>query len=90
MGVQIGIVTETLPHTGFQVFRQPDAKTLTISPFRLGEQPNIRIGVAMITFAPEAVALHEEATKEMWQHALKGKDGANYLRRLIESIKSDG
>ena len=87
MGVQIGIVTETLPHTGFQIFRQPDLKTLTVSPFRLGEQPNIRIGVAMITFAPEAVALHEDSTREMWQHALKGKDGATYLRKLIKLIE---
>ena len=86
MGIQIGIVTETLPHTGYQIFRQPDLKTLTISPFRLGEQPNIRIGVAMITSAPEAVALHEETTREMWQHALKGKDGASYMQKLIKSI----
>ena len=89
MGVQIGIVTETLPHTGFQIFRQADLKTLTMSPFRLGEHPNIRIGVAMITFAPEAVKLHEDSTEEMWQHALKGKDGATYLRNLISSIEKN-
>jgi len=52
IGVQIGLVTDTLPHTGFQIFRQPDKKVLSISPFRLGEQPNIRMGVAMITSAP--------------------------------------
>ena len=26
IGVQIGIVLDTLPHTGFQIFRQPDRK----------------------------------------------------------------
>jgi transcriptional regulator with XRE-family HTH domain len=54
IGVQIGIVLDTLPHTSFQIFRQPDRRILALSPFRLGEEPNIRVGVAMITSAPEA------------------------------------
>jgi hypothetical protein len=45
IGVQIGIVPETLPHIGFQVFRQHDREVLTISPFRLGEHPNVSVGV---------------------------------------------
>jgi transcriptional regulator with XRE-family HTH domain len=44
IGVQIGIVPETLPHTGFQIFRQPDRQLLSLSPFRLGEEPNVRVG----------------------------------------------
>jgi len=56
IGVQIGIVLDTLPHTSFQIFRQPDRQILALSPFRLGEEPNIRVGVAMITSAPEALA----------------------------------
>lgn len=83
MGIQIGLVTATLPHTGFQIFRQDNQKTLTISPFRLGEQPNIRVGVAMITSAPEALALHERTVKEMWRTALKGSAAASYLRDLL-------
>lgn len=86
IGVQIGLVTGTLPHTGFQIFRSGDAKTLSISPFRLGEQPNIRLGVAMITSAEEAVSLHEKVIEEMWRGALKGKDAALYLRNLIASV----
>ncbi len=43
IGVQIGIVPETLPHTGFQIFRQPDRQLLSLSPFRLGEEPNVRV-----------------------------------------------
>jgi transcriptional regulator with XRE-family HTH domain len=83
MGVQIGIVTDVLPHTGFQIFRQPDRKTLTISPFRLGEQPNVRVGIAMITSAPEALSLHESAVKEMWKRAVRGPAAAEALRRLL-------
>ena len=83
IGVQIGIVPETLPHTGFQIFRQPDRQLLTLSPFRLGEEPNVRVGVAMITSAPEALALHHRAAEGMWGRALKGAAAAAYLRELI-------
>jgi transcriptional regulator with XRE-family HTH domain len=80
IGVQIGIVPDTLPHTGFQIFRQPDRHMLALSPFRLGEEPNVRIGVAMITSAPEALALHEKMAKELWQRALKGQAAVAFMR----------
>lgn len=83
IGVQIGIVPDTLPHTSFQIFRQPDRQILTLSPFRLGEQPNVRLGVAMITSAPEALALHQKSAEEMWRRALKGADAARFLRGLL-------
>jgi transcriptional regulator with XRE-family HTH domain len=83
IGVQIGIVPETLPHTGFQIFRQPDRQLLSLSPFRLGEEPNVRVGVAMITSAPEALALHHRAAENMWHRALKGAAAAEYLRALM-------
>jgi transcriptional regulator with XRE-family HTH domain len=85
MGVQIGIVPDTLPHASFQIFRQPDRHVLALSPFRLGEQPNIRVGVAMITSAPEALALHDRMAKELWQRAIKGPAAVHFMRKLIES-----
>jgi transcriptional regulator with XRE-family HTH domain len=87
IGVQIGIVPDTLPHTGFQIFRQPDRKILTVSPFRLGAQPNVRVGVAMITSAPEALVLHEKTVDDMWRRALKGTAAAKYMRALIKRHK---
>lgn len=86
IGVQIGVVRDSLPQTGFQIFRQPDRKVMTLSPFRLGENPNVRVGVAMITSAQEALALHEKAVKEMWATALKGEAASDYLRSLIASV----
>ncbi len=83
MGVQIGIVPDTLPHASFQIFRQPDRQVLALSPFRLGSQPNIRVGVAMITSAPEALSLHQKAADEMWHRAWKGAAAARFLRRLL-------
>lgn len=83
IGVQVGIVTDTLPHTGFQLFRQPDRKILVLSPFRLGGEPNVRVGVAMITSAPDALSFHEAAIDEMWGRALKGQAAANLVRHLL-------
>jgi transcriptional regulator with XRE-family HTH domain len=83
IGVQIGIVPDTLPHTGFQISRQPDRQVLSVSPFRLGEQPNVRVGVAMITSAPEALMLHQKAASDMWGRALKGTGAARFLRNLL-------
>ena len=85
LGVQIGIVPDILPHAGFQIFRQPDRQILSISPFRLGEHPNVRVGMAMITSAPEALALHQKAVQEMWRRAIKGPAAARYLRGLMSS-----
>jgi transcriptional regulator with XRE-family HTH domain len=83
IGVQIGMVPDTLPHAGFHIFRQPDRQVLVLSPFRLGEQPNIRVGVAMITSAPEALSLHEKMARELWQRALKGAAAVDLMQTLL-------
>jgi transcriptional regulator with XRE-family HTH domain len=84
IGVQIGIVLDTLPHSSFHIYRQPDRQVLVLSPFRLGEEPNIRVGVAMITSAPEALALHEKMVRDLWQRALKGEAAVRFMRALME------
>jgi hypothetical protein len=87
IGVQIGIVLDTLPHTSFQIFRQPDRRILALSPFRLGEEPNIRVGVAMITSAPEALALHEKMARDLWASALKGPAAVRFMRAMMDKIE---
>jgi transcriptional regulator with XRE-family HTH domain len=87
IGVQIGIVLDTLPHTSFQIFRQPDRRILALSPFRLGEEPNIRVGVAMITSAPEALALHEKMARELWASALKGPAAVRFMRDMMKTAR---
>jgi transcriptional regulator with XRE-family HTH domain len=89
MGVQIGIVSETLPQFGFQILRQPDREMLVLSPFRLGEHPNVMLGVAMITSAPEALTLHRRVVNEMWRRSLKGPAAAQFLRQLLETTQKD-
>lgn len=86
IGVQIGIVPGALPHNSFQIFRQADRKILTLSPFRLGEQPNVHGGIAMITSAPEALELHERTVEDMWRRAHKGQAAAAFMRELIQKL----
>jgi transcriptional regulator with XRE-family HTH domain len=88
IGVQIGIVLDRLPHTSFQIFRQPDRQILALSPFRLGEEPNIRVGVAMITSAPEALSLHEKMARELWASALKGPAAVRFMGAMMERLSS--
>jgi len=90
IGIQVGLVTDSLPHIGFHIFRRRTADVLTISPFRLGERPNIRVGVAMVTSAPEALSLHEEVVKEAWRTAIKGREAGAYLRELLAKSQDSG
>lgn len=91
MGIQIGVVREPVPATSFQIFRQVERSILAISPFRLGEQPNVRLGVALITSAPEAMSLHEDIAARLWRDALKGEEAASYLEAMIDKYAvSDG
>jgi transcriptional regulator with XRE-family HTH domain len=86
IGIQIGIVPGALPHNSFQIFRQADRKILTLSPFRLGEQPNVHGGIAMITSAPEALDLHERTVEDMWRRARKGREAAALMRELMARL----
>jgi transcriptional regulator with XRE-family HTH domain len=86
IGIQIGIVDEILPHQTFELLRRREDTLVAVSPFRLGEFPNISMGVASITAAAEAVALYEKLAEGLWARAYRGADGANLLRRLIDKV----
>ncbi|MDO6721763.1 helix-turn-helix transcriptional regulator [Celeribacter halophilus] len=90
IGVQIGVAREPIPSTSFQIVRKAGRSVLTISPFRLGHDPNIRVGVGMITSAPEALELHEGIAERLWATSLKGREAAEHIEDLIarDGIKS--
>jgi transcriptional regulator with XRE-family HTH domain len=87
IGLQFGLFTLPLPR--FHMFRQPDKTVLSMSPFRLAEEPNTTIGVAMITSDPDALRFHEEEVSKIWADALKGASAAEYIRRLIQQVMRD-
>lgn len=54
-----------------------------MSPFRLGAFSNVRLGVATVTAAPEAVRLYDEMTDTLWAHCLKSDRAADYIESEI-------
>lgn len=84
IGVQVGIVEEMPPTQTFQVFESNDAPAVTLSPYRLGDQPNVSSGIAMVTLAPEAVRLFKDTIGNLWSSAHKGESGARILRNILE------
>jgi len=84
MGVQLGVIEHTMPNVTFQLFRKPTQTVLALSPFRLGETPDIQMGVAMITASQEAVSLYESMSADLWSRSRKGRDGAAMLRQILD------
>lgn len=89
MGVQIGVIEHTMPNVTFQLFRKPTQTVLALSPFRLGETPDIQMGVAMITASQEAVSLYESMSADLWARSRKGSDGAALLKQLLDQSPKD-
>jgi transcriptional regulator with XRE-family HTH domain len=85
VGIQIGIVDDTLPNQTFEICRSRDGMVLVaVSPFRLGELPNVRLGVASVTAAEEAVDLYQKLAEQMWTRAAKGASGAALLLKCLK------
>ena len=84
MGVQIGLTRRPLPTTGFQLIRQDSRSIVVTSPFRIGEQPNMRHGVATISDARDAIDVHQDLADRLWSSVLLGSEAARELRRLVK------
>lgn len=81
--VQMVLVDDAMPASTFQLFTMGSAKAIAVSPFKLGELPNVRNGVATVTESPQALKLYESMISTLWRHAYKGKTGARHLRQLL-------
>lgn len=88
MGIQIGLVDDSMPNITFQLFRSPERAVLSLSPFRLGEQPNVRVGVASVTAAQEPVELYTRLVEDLWRRAHKGTRGAAMLQKILGRAES--
>ncbi|RZL89217.1 MAG: XRE family transcriptional regulator [Variovorax sp.] len=85
--VQIGLIDDAMPASTFQVFSSRTSSVLAVSPFRLGELPNVRNGIATVTASPEAVRMYEAMIGKLWKTAYKGKAGAQHLRKLLAQLQ---
>ncbi|WP_272937859.1 helix-turn-helix domain-containing protein [Xaviernesmea oryzae] len=83
IGVQIGVVIDSMPGASFQIFKRADKAQVAVSPFRLGSFANIRVGVATITAAAEAVHLYGGMTDQLWRRSLKGDQAADFIEKNV-------
>ncbi len=83
IGVQIGIVVDSMPNSSFQLFKQSGITHVAVSPYDLGTFANVRIGVATITAAPEATLLYNSVTSQLWDNSIKGEEAAQMLKAII-------
>lgn len=88
IGIQVGIVEDLAPAQTFQVFEKVNSAAVTLSPYRLGDHPNISAGIAMVTAAPEAVHLFRATITEQWRKAHKAQAGADMLRSILARTKT--
>jgi transcriptional regulator with XRE-family HTH domain len=86
IGTQIGVVENFAPEQTFQVFEKSDTTVVTMSPYRLGDHPNISAGIAMVTSAPEAVRMFKHIIVDQWDRARKGEDGARTVEAVLARI----
>lgn len=84
IGVQIGVLEAVPASQSFQVMRLRDGRTVVaVSPFRLGDHPNVTFGIATMSGEPATVGLYERLAGGLWRRALKGPPAAELLRRLL-------
>jgi len=83
MGLQFGLLPAGEPNAGFEIHRARDRATIAINPFRPDAPPANAAGVAMLTAADDAIAVHQRVAETHWREALKGAAGAAELRELV-------
>lgn len=71
--MQIGVVSDNMPNESFQIFEAQGEAYVAVSPFRLGELPNLRTGIATITTSPDGVGMYRAMIDRLWADSAKGR-----------------
>lgn len=82
----IFLIDETLPSATFQIFQQAHTSYVAVSPYRLGELPNIHTGIASVTSSPEAVEMYKNMTRGLLERAHSGAAAKRELSRLLAKL----
>lgn len=82
----IYLVDELLPNLTFQIFYQPTASYVAVSPYRLGELPNIHCGIASVTSSTEAVDMHKHMANELIARSVSGEEARQQILRLLAKL----
>lgn len=88
MGLQLGLLSGIEPSATFFVLRGREKAHVCTSPFPPDTAPAAGMGVATVTAAEEAVAVHQRVAEAAWRDALKGPNAAARVRDLLRETAS--
>ena len=82
--LNIAIISDTMPSLTFQLFYQNKAPlSLAVSPFRLGEFPNVNTGIATVSSSTEAIFQYQSLFDTLWAKAIKNDDAITCLKEIV-------
>ncbi|HEK0908905.1 helix-turn-helix domain-containing protein [Pseudomonas parafulva] len=84
--LSICLIDETLPSSTFQIFEQPHTRYVAVSPYRLGELPNLHVGIASVTSSSEAVEMYKGMTEGLLKRASTGEQAKQQLQALLAKL----
>lgn len=83
----IAITEQAIPSIAFQIFYQDQNPiSLAMSPFRLGELPNVTTGIASITSSFDAIKRYRSLFDKLWQNSAKDKQAIDLLKATLEKF----
>ncbi len=83
----IAITQQAIPSIAFQIFYQHDnALSLAMSPFRLGELPNVTTGIASITSSEDAIRRYRHLFDKLWQDSAKDQQAIKLLKATLDKF----
>lgn len=83
--LEIAITQESIPSLTFQIFyQQKQPLALAISPFRLGELPNVCTGIASITASNDAIKRYQNLFDNLWKNSAKNQQAIDLLKKTLE------
>ncbi|MBS7811312.1 helix-turn-helix domain-containing protein [Roseococcus pinisoli] len=85
IGLQLGLATGPQPSAPFMVLRGRERAHVVTAPIPADTPPSVSSGVAGITAAEEAVAIHQRVAEAMWRDSIKGAEAAARVRELISA-----
>ena len=88
LGVQIGLLQEPEPSHQAIIYRARDRAHVIANPFAVDAHPGWSIGIASVTSADDALAIHQRVAEACWRQARKGLAAAQRLRILIAEAHS--
>lgn len=82
----IYLIDEALPSATFQIFEQNTASYVAVSPYRLGELPNLHVGIASVTSSTQAVDMYKNMSRDLLSRACSGHAATQKLQQLLAKL----